>query len=533
MSNVNRTGKDFTKEERATLLKQFHESGLKFQDFAKEHNLNPATLKNWIWLEARPNHVHRVFSAVERKKTVETYLSIRDHQSIDEFSKAWGVSGCTLREWLRRYEAHGADGLMNGAIRKLGDKRLGMRVPEAVQAEIVKAKKAEPSFGIKRIAQNLFRFKGVKVSPNSVKKTINKEGLPLARKAKKKKRSTDKIRRFERAKPMQLWQSDITQYTLAVSSARVYLTVFMDDHSRYIVGHRLASRQTSDLVMDALKDACANFGKPQEVLTDQGRQYFAWRGKSDLEKYLEKQGIKHVVSRAHHPQTLGKCERFWETITNELWTRAKPQDLEEARVRIKHFIDYYNHYRPHQGIDGSVPADRFFGVASEVRLAIEKTVAQNAHALAIGELPQAPAFLIGQVGDQRVAFHGRGGAFYLTQNLEGEKNNGIVSELRNESSKEIAQSTKWAIGEPGEDDIPSGESNVDESQCRGKSDSDASSANHYGVLDGSDKQSSSPREVEFKTDPFLAALKPSDDGDDGRSFASAKVTAKECGSALK
>jgi len=98
---------------------------------------------------------------------------------------------------------------------------------------------------------------------------------------------------------MQLWQSDITQYTLGPASMRVYLTVFMDDHSRYIVGWRLQPRQTAELVLDAFRDACVRFGKPAEVLTDQGRQYFAWRGKSELEKLLEKEGIKHVVSRAH------------------------------------------------------------------------------------------------------------------------------------------------------------------------------------------------------------------------------------------
>ena len=152
-------------------------------------------------------------------------------------------------------------------------------------------------------------------------------------------------------------------------------------------------------------------------------------GKSDLEKLLEKEGIKHVVSRAHHPQTLGKCERFWETVQNEFWTRVHPQDLEEARQRLKLFIDHYNHQRPHQGLDGQVPADRFFGIAEDVRLAIEKSVEQNALAMALGELPKAPAFLFGQVGDQRIAFHGTSGKFYLTHENLGEKNGESISTI--------------------------------------------------------------------------------------------------------
>src|SRR5204862_5208447 len=102
------------------------------------------------------------------------------------------------------------------------------------------------------------------------------------------------------------------------------------------------------------------YGKPREVLTDQGRQYFAWRGKSAFQKLLVKQGIEHAVARSHHPQTLGKCERLWQSVAEELWDRVHPQELEEARARLKHYFAFYNFFRPHQGIDGGIPAERFF-----------------------------------------------------------------------------------------------------------------------------------------------------------------------------
>ena len=81
-------------------------------------------------------------------------------------------------------------------------------------------------------------------------------------------------------------------------------------------------------------DGIERFGKPEEVLSDQGRQYFAWRGKSDFQRLLVREGIQHVVSRTHHPETLGKCERLWETVGVELWQRVQPQDLGEARERL-------------------------------------------------------------------------------------------------------------------------------------------------------------------------------------------------------
>lgn len=526
MSNVQRQTKDFTEEERATLLKQFHNSGLEFQEFAREQNLNPHTLKNWIWLESKPGS-KKQYSATERKKTVETYLS--SGMSQDAFSKTWGISGATLGNWIRRYEEGGSDGLMNKS-HKDNDKRRGSRIPRAVQEEILKLKKQEPSFGLKKIKHWLYRFRGVKVSAGSIRKTVTSEGLELAKKPRKRKRSSERVRRFERARPMQLWQSDITQFTAGQSFMRVYLTVFMDDHSRYVVGWRLASRQTADLVIDAFRDAELRFGKPEEVLTDQGRQYFAWRGKSELEKLLEKEGIKHVVSRAHHPQTLGKCERFWETVSNEFWTRAKPQDLEEAKVRLKYFIDHYNHQRPHQGLDGQTPADRFFGVAEEVRAAIEKTVEANSLAMALGDLPTPPAFLIGQVGDQRIAFHGKSGGFYLTHETLGErdgKSNGEESKSESGSETGSCEGTqKTEHNESQSFESVSGnpdEGVVGEGDAGGAAKSSGESSGDTGILDGTVEASRSAYEAADEADKVLANDPASDCGVNGGFTDSAQI----------
>lgn len=513
MGDLHRTSKEFSNEERSRLMDQFRASGLGTKEFASEHNLNPSTLKNWKWISERPPGVKTQRTPVERKKIVEAFLSAQSAgMTRDEFAKVWGVSQPSLSRWLLLYEEFGADGLMNGKVKKPGDRRLGSKLPVAVKDEIVRIKKEDPSFGIRKIKNWMFRFRGMKVSTGSIRKTVKAEGLPSAQKPKKKKKSSDRVRRFERALPMQMWQSDITQFTLGPSSMRVYLTVFMDDHSRYVVAWRLMSRQTSDLVMDAFKDGMVRFGKPREVLTDQGRQYFAWRGKSDFEKSLEHEGIKHVVSRAHHPQTLGKCERFWETVMNEFWTRAKPQDLDEARVRLKYFIDHYNHHRPHQGLNGEVPADRFFGIAKEVRDVIEKTVEQNSLAMSIGEIPKPPAFLIGQVGDQRIAFHGTSGSFYLThENINGENNGQRVEGI---SSEEGSKKTS----DEREDEV-SGDSDprvMGSGLGRGSNEGARNFTGDDGVLDRKTFEKGSDREIGSEAGEVLANVAAGGGRDDGR-----------------
>jgi len=194
----------------------------------------------------------------------------------------------------------------------------------------------------------------------------------------------------------------------------------MDDFSRYVVGHGLFTHQRGDIAVDVFREACARFGKPKEVLTDQGRQYFAWRGKTEFQKLLAKEGVAHVVARAHHPMTVGKTERYWETLKRELWDRVHPEDLEEARARVKHFVAHHNHQRPHQSLDGLVPADRFFGVASEVRTAVEAEIAKNELRLALGETPRKPVYLVGQIDGKSVSVHGEQGRL-VVQTPDGER----------------------------------------------------------------------------------------------------------------
>jgi len=189
----------------------------------------------------------------------------------------------------------------------------------------------------------------------------------------------------------------------------------MDDHSRFIVSYGLHASQSSALVLEVLRAGMASHGTPEEILTDNGSQYVTWRGKSAFTKELEKRGVKQIVAAPRRPQTLGKIERFWGTLWRECIESAVFIDLGDARQRIGLFIDHYNFQRPHQGIDGLAPADRFFGAASEVRRTLEARVQANALELARHGLPKAPFYLTGQAGGQPFSVHAEGERVILTK----------------------------------------------------------------------------------------------------------------------
>jgi hypothetical protein len=182
----------------------------------------------------------------------------------------------------------------------------------------------------------------------------------------------------------------------------------MDDHSRFLTGFGLHASQSTALVLEVLRTAITSYGTPEEVLTDNGTQYVTWRGKSAFTKELEKRGIRQVVASPRRPQTLGKIERFWGTLWRECIETAVFLDLADAQRRIGHFIDHYNFQRTHQGIDGLVPADRYFGAGNEVLGALKKRVAANALELARHGVPKKPFYLTGQVGDKSFSVHAEG-----------------------------------------------------------------------------------------------------------------------------
>ena len=77
-------------------------------------------------------------------------------------------------------------------------------------------------------------------------------------------------------------------------------------------------------------------------------------------------------------------------------------------------MGFYNFQRTHQGIDGLVPADRFFEASESVRAALQEQVAENAKELALHGEPRKPLYLAGRIGGEQVSLHTEGEKVLLT-----------------------------------------------------------------------------------------------------------------------
>jgi transposase InsO family protein len=345
-------------------------------------------------------------TAEQRLLLLDTWL--RSGLPAGDFAAMVGMSKHSLYAWKRKFDTEGPAGLME---QRRGAPR-GSRLPDLTKRTILMLKQSNPEWGCQRISDMLTRGPALPASAGAVSQCLHEAGYELEEVPTRP--HPDKVRHFERAKPNQLWQTDLFTFILKRQNRRVYLVAFMDDHSRFIVGYGLHASQSSALVLEVVRAGITSYGTPEEILTDNGSQYITWRGKSAFTKELEKRGIKQVVAAPRRPQTLGKIERFWGTLWRECVESAIFIDLGDAQRRIGLFIDHYNFVRTHSGIDGLVPADRFFGAASEVKKTLQARVTANALELARNGVPKKPFYLTGQVGGQPFSVHAEGERVIMT-----------------------------------------------------------------------------------------------------------------------
>jgi transposase InsO family protein len=338
-------------------------------------------------------------------------LWIKSRLKAAKFCEYVRVTPHKLGAWKRLFDQCGPAGL---EPKPKGSPK-GSRLPEATRTAILMMKGQHEDWGLDRIHQMLLRTEGFKASASAIRRVLLEEGYELEYAPAPRREAEREVKEIKRSRPGELWQSDLFTFTLHRNGRKVHMVAFLDDYSRFIVGHGLTVSASSKFVQEVFLTAVTNFGPPEEVLTDRGPQYNTWRGKSGFTKLLEKLAIKHILARARHPQTVGKTERFWKTLKHEVLGGMAPRDLEDARLRIGHFVDFYNFRRTHQGIEGYIPADLFFDAESEVKAAMDERVAANALAIAKHGVPRKSFYLTGRVGDQSVSLHAQGEKVVMTK----------------------------------------------------------------------------------------------------------------------
>jgi transposase InsO family protein len=275
--------------------------------------------------------------------------------SMSEMCRAYGVSRKTGYKWLRRYREGGLKGLADQSRRPQHSPR---RTEPEMEQVIIEARQAHPAWGGRKLKRYLERQgAGAVPQPSTITEILRRHGLLEADETVKQRA----YRRFERAKPNELWQMDFKGHFELGSGARCHPLTVLDDHSRFLVGLQACCNETEETVRACLTGLFRAFGLPERMLMDNGAP---WGDDPDtpftaLTVWLLRLGIPVSHGRPRHPQTQGKDERFHRTLDDELLSRSTLSDFPACQAAFNHLWQVYNYERPHEALAFDTPAQHY------------------------------------------------------------------------------------------------------------------------------------------------------------------------------
>jgi transposase InsO family protein len=267
----------------------------------------------------------------------------------------FGVSTKTAYKWKHRYEADGAGGLVD---RSRAPRSSPNKTDPLVEGRVCGVRDEFPYWGARKLKRVLAR-RGVGELPavstiTEILRRNDRLNGPAT--------GTVTWTRFEAEHPNDLWQMDFKGW-FQTGSGRCEPFDVLDDHSRFNLHLDAYGDQQEATVKRCLSSVFAEYGMPVKILCDNGSPWantqagFRWTG---LGVWLVDLGVSLSHARVRHPQTIGKDERFHRTLKLEVISvRDHWDDHAQVQEAFDRWRPIYNHERPHDSLDGDVPADRY------------------------------------------------------------------------------------------------------------------------------------------------------------------------------
>jgi len=273
----------------------------------------------------------------------------------------------TIRGWLTIYRRSGFEGLVPKPRKDVGSAR---SLPQEVLNLLVTLKEESPRLTVPQVIEDARKSGKVPASivlpPSTVHRLLSRRGL-----MKKPTAAGQDHRRFGFPKAGDMWMSDVMHGPAIAADGgkrktKTYLVAFIDDASRVVPFAEFRRSENTAAFLPVLKQALMRRGVPKRLFVDNGAAY---RSKQ-LALVCAKLGITLIHARAYHPQAKAKIERWFRTVRMMLLSRLSADDtcsLAALNRRLWAWIEAEYHQRPHRGLDGQTPLDRWSQVGDEVR----------------------------------------------------------------------------------------------------------------------------------------------------------------------
>jgi transposase InsO family protein len=274
--------------------------------------------------------------------------------NIRRLCRRYGISPKTGYKWLHRYAEGGEAALWDRCRRPHTSPS---RTSRLVEEAVLRIRDAHPAWGGRKIRARLEGEEWSHLpSPSTITAILQRRG----------RMNPDEFgkhqpwRRFEAEAPNDLWQMDFKGH-FPLQQGRCHPLTVLDDHSRFSLGVRACGDEKGTTVQTQLTTIFRRYGLPRQILVDNGSPWGSDTPHpyTPLTAWLMRLPIMVIHSRPHHPQTLGKDERFHRTLIAEVIALRLFHDLEESQRHFEAWRHVYNFERPHEALGMAAPASRY------------------------------------------------------------------------------------------------------------------------------------------------------------------------------
>jgi len=276
--------------------------------------------------------------------------------SLAELCARFGISRPTGYKWLQRFQEGGFEGLKEQSRAPKASPR---RTPEEVEAAILAARKAHPTWGPEKLRDYLRNHHPETEwpAPSTCGAILKRHGLIPDQRRRKAHQPYPGSGPLVTTAPNQVWCIDFKGDFPTGDGRDCYPLTVMDAHTRYLLAcHALPSTAHAGAYAVFSRLFLAH-GLPQALRSDNGAP-FASTGLSGLTRlslWWLKLDITHQRIQPGRPEQNGRHERMHRTLKAET-TRPPAANHRRQQERFDAFRREYNEERPHAALGGKTPA---------------------------------------------------------------------------------------------------------------------------------------------------------------------------------
>jgi transposase InsO family protein len=152
----------------------------------------------------------------------------------------------------------------------------------------------------------------------------------------------------------EIWASDFVQ-TYDLFFRTIFLFFIIEHCSRRVVHFGVTYTPTDAWIAQQMREATPFGESPRFLICDNDGKYGA-----HFNRVAEGSGIKIIRTPLYAPKANAICERFIGSVRRECLDLVLILNESHARRILREYVMFFNHDRPHQGIDQQIPEPQDF-----------------------------------------------------------------------------------------------------------------------------------------------------------------------------